>query len=47
MTNEPQFYKYFQYYVPDHREKVDLALKHLTENGYTPVWGPLIGKDDW
>lgn len=46
MTHEPQFYRYFRYYLPNHWEKVEKAVGYLTKNGYAPVWGPMIKEED-
>lgn len=46
MTHEPQFYSYYWHHIPEHWERLDKALAHLTANGYTPVWGSLIKAEE-
>lgn len=46
MTHEPQFYPNYWHYIPEHWERLDCALSHLTANGYTPVWGSLIKAEE-
>ena len=46
MTHEPQFYPCFWHYIPEHWQRLDRAFAHLTQCGYTPVWGSLIEKTD-
>ena len=46
MTHEPQFYSNFWLHIPEHWDRLDTAFSHLAKNGYTPVWGSLISKED-
>ena len=38
MTHEQYFYDYYRNYIPDHRERVETALRYVTEQGYQPVF---------
>lgn len=46
MTHEPQFYKEFWHFIPDHWERLDKAFALLLSRGYQPVWGSLIKSPD-
>jgi hypothetical protein len=46
MTHEPQFYSNYWHYIPEHWERLDRTFSYLAKNGYTPVWGSLITKED-
>lgn len=38
MTHEQYFWKFYPKYIPDHFERIDKALRWVTENGYKPVF---------
>lgn len=38
LTHEQYFWPFYHHYVPDHAERLDTALRFLTEHGYQPVW---------
>ena len=38
MTHEQYFFDFYENYTPDHAERLDVALRWVTENGYEPVF---------
>ena len=38
LTHEPQFWTMCKYYVLDHFQRLDTALRFVTEHGYKPVF---------
>ncbi len=38
LTHEPQFWPSCKYYVPDHFQRVETAIRWVTEHGYKPVF---------
>lgn len=38
MTHEQYFFTYYHNYIPDHRERVEAALRYVTEQGYQPIF---------
>jgi hypothetical protein len=38
MTHEQYFYDHYSSYIPDHRDRVETALRYVTEQGYQPVF---------
>jgi hypothetical protein len=49
MTHEQYFFDYYQNYIPDHRERVEAALRYVTEQGYRPVFfnDGFLGNPSW
>ena len=37
-THEQYFWPFYSNYIPDHFERLDVAIRWLTENGYKPVF---------
>ncbi|HOB73443.1 MAG TPA: hypothetical protein PKG54_02855 [Phycisphaerae bacterium] len=37
-THEQYFWKFYKNYVPDHAERLDTAIRWVTEHGYEPVF---------
>ena len=37
-THEQYFWKFYSHYVPDHAERLDAAIRYVTERGYEPVF---------
>lgn len=38
LTHEQYFWPFYARYVPDHFERLDAAIRCVTERGYEPVW---------
>ena len=38
LTHEQYFWPFYHHFVPDHAERLDCALRFLTDHGYEPVW---------
>ncbi len=38
MTHEQYFWPFYDHYLPDHAERLDVALRWVTEKGYKPVF---------
>jgi hypothetical protein len=49
MTHEQYFYESYRNYIPDHRERVEAALRYVTEQGYRPAWfnEGFLGNPSW
>lgn len=49
MTHEQYFYDDYSGYIPDHRERVETALRYVTEQGYQPVFfnDGFLGNPAW
>jgi hypothetical protein len=37
-THEQYFWPFYHNYLPDHWERMDTAIRFVTERGYKPVW---------
>jgi hypothetical protein len=37
-THEQYFWPFYSHYIPDHAERLDVAIRWVTENGYKPVF---------
>ena len=37
-THEQYFWPFYQVYIPDHAQRLDAAIRWVTEHGYTPVF---------
>lgn len=49
-THEQYFFPFYRNYVPDHAERLDTAIRYVTEQGYRPVFfheGFMGGKEPW
>lgn len=48
-THEQYFFDYYHNYIPDHRERVETALRYVTEQGYQPVFfnDGFLGNPTW
>ncbi len=48
-THEQYFYPFYKSYIPDHFDRLDTALRALTEAGYRPVWANegIFGNTSW
>jgi hypothetical protein len=38
MTHEQHFWPFYSSHVPDHFERLDIAFRWVTDNGYKPVF---------
>ena len=38
ITHEQYSFDYYENYIPDHLERMETAIRHVTENGYAPVF---------
>jgi hypothetical protein len=48
-THEQYFWPFYSHYIPDHAQRLDTAIRWLTEHGYKPVFfhEGLLGGPDW
>jgi hypothetical protein len=48
-THEQYFYDYYGNYIPDHRERVEAALRYVTEQGYQSIFfnDGFLGNPAW
>ena len=48
-THEQYFWPFWRNYLPDHAERLDVAIRWVTEHGYEPVFlhEGLLGGRDW
>ena len=48
-THEQYFWPFYHNYVPDHAERLDVAIRFVTEKGYEPVFfhEGFLGGEDW
>ena len=37
-THEQYFWRFYQNYIPDHPQRLDVAIRWATEHGYKPVF---------
>ncbi len=37
-THEQYFWPFYSHYIPDHAQRLDAAIKWVTEHGYKPVF---------
>jgi hypothetical protein len=37
-THEQYFWPFYHNYIPDHAQRLDVAIRWATENGYRPVF---------
>lgn len=48
-THEQYFFDYYRNYMPDHCERIDVALRYITEQGYQPIFfnDGFLGNPSW
>lgn len=48
-THEQYSFEYYQNYIPDHLERMETAVRYLTEHAYKPVFfhDGLLGNESW
>lgn len=48
-THEQYSFEYYHNYIPDHFERMETAVRYLTEHGYKPVFSHdgLLGNNSW
>ncbi len=48
-THEQYSFEYYHNYIPDHLERMETAVRYLTERGYKPVFyhDGLLGNESW
>lgn len=48
-THEQYFWPFYSHYIPDHAQRLDVAIRWLTEHGYKPVFfhEGFLGGPDW
>jgi hypothetical protein len=48
-THEQYFFDYYGNYIPDHRERIETALRYVTEQGYQPIFfnDGFLGNPAW
>jgi len=48
-THEQYFWPFYHHYIPDHAQRLDAAIRWLTEKGYKPVFfhEGFLGGPDW
>jgi hypothetical protein len=48
-THEQYFWPFYSHYIPDHAQRLDAAIRWLTEHGYKPVFfhEGFLGGPDW
>jgi hypothetical protein len=37
-THEQYFFPFYRNYIPDHAQRLDTAIRYVTEEGYRPVF---------
>lgn len=49
LSHEQYSYSYYMNYIPDHLQRIELAVKHVTEAGYKPVFFTygILGNTAW
>jgi hypothetical protein len=49
LTHEQYFWSFYHHYLPDHPQRVEAAVRFVTERGYEPVFfhEGLLGGRDW
>ncbi|MDX9979365.1 MAG: hypothetical protein RBU25_04865 [Lentisphaeria bacterium] len=48
-THEQYFFPYYHNYIPDHGERIETALRYITEQGYQPIYfnDGFLGNPAW